>query len=224
MMMMYLAQGMAFMMLVSARSPLTIFLASAWVGLNFGGNFALFPSATSDYFGSKHFGINYGWIFTAYGVAGILGPVVGGVLFDATQELRHRLRLRRHPLLPRRRMRCRSCLGPGPRPVTSRSPSRPMKRRPAAQPARPDRAVPRSIRFPAVRMEPRAPSGSSPNTDSRWRSTRGVFAPGSIRARRPKTREPLDEGVGLTSLRVRNEKIHPRTILNHEFRRGIRRP
>jgi len=74
------------MMLVSAKTPFTIFLASAWVGLNFGGNFALFPSATSDYFGSKHFGINYGWIFTAYGVAGILGPVVGGVLFDATQD------------------------------------------------------------------------------------------------------------------------------------------
>lgn len=86
MMMMYLAQGMAFMILVSAKSPLAIFVASAWVGLNFGGNFALFPSATSDYFGSKHFGINYGWIFTAYGVAGILGPVVGGVLFDATQD------------------------------------------------------------------------------------------------------------------------------------------
>jgi MFS family permease len=29
--------------------------------------------------------MNYGWIFTAYVVAGILGPVVGGVLFDATQ-------------------------------------------------------------------------------------------------------------------------------------------
>jgi OFA family oxalate/formate antiporter-like MFS transporter len=56
------------------------------VGLNFGGNFALFPSATSDYFGAEHFGINYGWIFTAYGVAGILGPVVGGVLFDVTRQ------------------------------------------------------------------------------------------------------------------------------------------
>jgi len=86
MMMMFLAQGMAFMLLVSVKSPLTIFLASAWVGLNFGGNFALFPSATADYFGTKHIGINYGWIFTAYGVAGILGPVVGGVLFDATQR------------------------------------------------------------------------------------------------------------------------------------------
>ena len=41
---------------------------------------------TADYFGAKHFGMNYGWIFTAYGVAGILGPAVGGVLFDATGQ------------------------------------------------------------------------------------------------------------------------------------------
>jgi len=84
MMIMFLAQGMAFMLLVSVESHLAIFLASVWVGLNFGGNFALFPSATADYFGTKNLGINYGWIFTAYGVAGILGPVVGGALFDAT--------------------------------------------------------------------------------------------------------------------------------------------
>lgn len=86
MMIMFLIQGMTFMLLVSVSTPLTIFIASALVGLNFGGNFALFPSATADYFGTKHIGINYGWVFTAYGVAGILGPVAGGVLFDATKQ------------------------------------------------------------------------------------------------------------------------------------------
>jgi len=86
MMIMFLLQGMMFMLLISVTTPLTIFLASALVGLNFGGNFALFPSATADYFGTKHIGINYGWVFTAYGVAGILGPVAGGVLFDATRQ------------------------------------------------------------------------------------------------------------------------------------------
>ncbi|MBI5057211.1 MAG: OFA family MFS transporter [Nitrospirae bacterium] len=86
MMIMFLAQGMAFMLLVSVESHVAVFLASAWVGLNFGGIFALFPSATADYFGTKNLGVNYGWIFTAYGVAGILGPVVGGVLYDATHQ------------------------------------------------------------------------------------------------------------------------------------------
>lgn len=84
MMIMFLFQGMAFMLLVNISSPVAVFIASAWVGLNFGGIFALFPSATADYFGTKNLGMNYGWIFTAYGVAGILGPVVGGVLYDAT--------------------------------------------------------------------------------------------------------------------------------------------
>jgi OFA family oxalate/formate antiporter-like MFS transporter len=74
------------MILVSVESHFAVFLASAWVGLNFGGNFALFPSATADYFGTRNLGMNYGWIFTAYGVAGILGPVVGGVLFDTTGQ------------------------------------------------------------------------------------------------------------------------------------------
>ncbi len=86
MMMMFLAQGMAFMVLAGIRSPIGIALASAWVGLNFGGIFTLFPSATSDYFGLKHFGVNYGWIYSGYGVAGIMGPVVGGVLFDLTDS------------------------------------------------------------------------------------------------------------------------------------------
>jgi OFA family oxalate/formate antiporter-like MFS transporter len=85
-MLMYIAQGVAFLFLVAAQTPLTVFLASAWVGLNFGGNFALYPAATADNFGAKHFGVNYGFIFTAYGVAGILGPAAGGVLFESTRS------------------------------------------------------------------------------------------------------------------------------------------
>ena len=42
------------------------------------GNFALFPSVAADYFGTKNIGMNYGWIFTAYGVAGILCFVAAG--------------------------------------------------------------------------------------------------------------------------------------------------
>ncbi|MFX0000980.1 MAG: OFA family MFS transporter [Candidatus Hodarchaeota archaeon] len=41
----------------------------------FGGNFSLFPTATTDLFGSKNLGPNYGVVFTAYGIAGFIGAV-----------------------------------------------------------------------------------------------------------------------------------------------------
>lgn len=41
----------------------------------FGGNFSLFPTATTDLFGSKNLGPNYGMVFTAYGIAGFIGAV-----------------------------------------------------------------------------------------------------------------------------------------------------
>ena len=46
------------------------------IGFNFGGNFALYPSITADFFGNKNVGVNYGWMFTAYGVGGIVGPIL----------------------------------------------------------------------------------------------------------------------------------------------------
>jgi MFS family permease len=53
------------------------------IGFNFGGNFALFPAATADFFGNKNVGINYGWVFLAYGIAGIVGPQIAGYFKDA---------------------------------------------------------------------------------------------------------------------------------------------
>lgn len=50
------------------------------IGFTFGGNFALFPSATADYFGTKNLGVNYGLVFTGYGAAGILGSLIPGIL------------------------------------------------------------------------------------------------------------------------------------------------
>lgn len=60
-----------------------LFLGAALIGFNFGGNFALFPAATADYFGNKNVGKNYGWMFTAYGVGGIVGPIMAGLFKDA---------------------------------------------------------------------------------------------------------------------------------------------
>jgi OFA family oxalate/formate antiporter-like MFS transporter len=54
------------------------------VGLCFGANFSLFPSATADRFGTQKSGANYGLVFTAYGVGGIVGPQVMATMLDAS--------------------------------------------------------------------------------------------------------------------------------------------
>ncbi|RJP16602.1 MAG: MFS transporter [Candidatus Abyssobacteria bacterium SURF_5] len=54
------------------------------VGFNYGACLSLFPSATKDYYGLKNFGVNYGLVFTAWGVGGLVLPIVSGRIFDAT--------------------------------------------------------------------------------------------------------------------------------------------
>ena len=63
-------------------SEVLLYLGAALIGFNFGGNFALFPAITADLFGSATVGRNYGWVFTAYGVGGIFGPIMAGVFKD----------------------------------------------------------------------------------------------------------------------------------------------
>jgi len=62
---------------------LGLYLGAAVLGFNFGGNFALFPAATADFFGNKSVGTNYPWVFLSYGVGGVVGPILGGVMGDA---------------------------------------------------------------------------------------------------------------------------------------------
>ena len=66
------------------QSSLGLIIGAGIIGLNFGGNFALFPAATAVYFGKKNVGENYGWVFLAYGFAGILGPLLAGVIKDTS--------------------------------------------------------------------------------------------------------------------------------------------
>lgn len=65
-----------------AGAEYALFLLAALIGFNFGGNFALFPAITTDTFGHKYFGQNYGYVFLAYGLGGTVGPMLGGYLGD----------------------------------------------------------------------------------------------------------------------------------------------
>jgi len=60
------------------------YIVAAFIGFNFGGNFALFPAATADSFGNQNVGTNYGYLLClAYGTGGIAGPLLAGAVQDA---------------------------------------------------------------------------------------------------------------------------------------------
>ncbi|HUL58234.1 MAG TPA: OFA family MFS transporter [Anaeromyxobacteraceae bacterium] len=56
----------------------------AVVLLDYGGGFGTMPSFTADYFGTRFMGVNYGWILTAWGVGGVVGPVFVAQVKDLT--------------------------------------------------------------------------------------------------------------------------------------------
>jgi OFA family oxalate/formate antiporter-like MFS transporter len=64
-----------------ARAPV-LAVISALIGANYGANLALFPSITKDFYGLKNFGVNYGLVFTAWGVGGFTLALVAGKVYD----------------------------------------------------------------------------------------------------------------------------------------------
>ncbi len=84
---MCLIQGVIMLFLFKLGGTVVgLIAASAIIGFNFGGNFALFPAATADFFGNKTVGRNYGLVFFAYGIAGIVGPQIAGYFKDAAKN------------------------------------------------------------------------------------------------------------------------------------------
>ena len=55
----------------------------------FGTQLSVFASSSADFFGTKHLGLNYGLLFTAYGVAGLIGPIIGGWVFDRFDDYQY---------------------------------------------------------------------------------------------------------------------------------------
>ena len=83
---------MVFLLSIAAKgegvlaSGAALAILTALVGSNYGANLALFPSITKDYFGLKNFGVNYGLVFTAWGIGGFMLAKLAGMVFDRTKE------------------------------------------------------------------------------------------------------------------------------------------
>jgi MFS transporter, OFA family, oxalate/formate antiporter len=81
---MYLIQVVIFFVLGGLHSVGAASLAFAIVLLCYGGGFGVMPSFTADFFGTKFMGQIYGYILTAWGFAGLVGPLVAAFVKDRT--------------------------------------------------------------------------------------------------------------------------------------------
>ena len=75
-----------FLSLFFISTPITLWIVMAILAANYGGNFSLFPTATDNLWGSKNLAANYGLVFFAYGIGGLLGPNIGGFFRNSGQQ------------------------------------------------------------------------------------------------------------------------------------------
>jgi len=87
---MVLASAIAMPLLFAVREQLALFyVLVAIVYWCYGTQLSVFASATADLYGTRNLGTNYGALFTAWGAAGILGPIIAGRVFDATKSYQY---------------------------------------------------------------------------------------------------------------------------------------
>ena len=63
-----------------------LFVAVFVVYWCFGTLLSVNASTAADFWGTRNAGINYGMLYTAYGVAGIIGPRIGSIVYDRTRS------------------------------------------------------------------------------------------------------------------------------------------
>jgi MFS transporter, OFA family, oxalate/formate antiporter len=80
----FLVQAVVFFLMGSAHGMICAVSAYAVILLCYGGGFGTMPSLNADYFGTRHMGANYGVLLTAWGAAGVAGPVFVAVVNDTS--------------------------------------------------------------------------------------------------------------------------------------------
>jgi OFA family oxalate/formate antiporter-like MFS transporter len=84
---MFLLQAALFFLLpVVGASFVMLAILSFIIVSCYGGGFGTMPAFNADYFGSKNVGMIYGLMITAWGFAGVLGPQLISIMYDATRS------------------------------------------------------------------------------------------------------------------------------------------
>jgi len=83
----FIFQAVLMMVLRTGLTDMIAFIViSMLIGFNYGSCLSVFPSAVKDNFGLKNFGVNYGLVFTSWGVGGFVFPFVAGKFFEAARK------------------------------------------------------------------------------------------------------------------------------------------
>ena len=80
----YVVQAVNMAVFSFYTTPETLLFGAGLTGLCYGTIFTLMPAATADFYGVRNLGVNYGLVFTAFGVAGVAGPMLGGAVKYST--------------------------------------------------------------------------------------------------------------------------------------------
>ncbi len=83
----FVFQAVLMMVLRTGLTDMTVFIIiSMLIGFNYGSCLSVFPSAVKDNFGLKNFGVNYGLVFTSWGVGGSVLPFIAGKFFETAKK------------------------------------------------------------------------------------------------------------------------------------------
>lgn len=82
----FIIQGINMFLFIYYSSVGLLSIGVAIAGLCYGAGFSVFPAAVTDLYGIKNFGINYGIVYTGWGVGGIIGPMTAAAIFDSTNN------------------------------------------------------------------------------------------------------------------------------------------
>ena len=80
----FLLCGVAMVLMQHMTSFVLYAFAASAVAFSFGGAAGVFPSITADTFGPKYVGVNYGVVLMAYGIGGIIGPLMAAKIKEAS--------------------------------------------------------------------------------------------------------------------------------------------
>jgi len=73
----------------NGMSLVMLMVSATLIGFNYGSNLSLYPSITKDLWGLKNFGVNYGLLFTAWGLGGFIMSRVSQMIKSATGSLEY---------------------------------------------------------------------------------------------------------------------------------------